>query len=104
MTGVPQDEQIIRKWVDERLRLWQADRFDSIRNFSPERPRAQQSGGKASVLSLFRPLSGLPGLRCLGTQGVAFGLICFGPLRGEKTRKIHRLHRPIFVNKTHPTA
>ena len=29
MKGVPQDKQIIEKWVDERLRLWQTDRFES---------------------------------------------------------------------------
>ena len=30
MKGVPQDKQIIEKWVDERLRLWQTDRFDIL--------------------------------------------------------------------------
>jgi hypothetical protein len=43
---------------------------DSIRNSSPE--RAQQNGGKASVLFLFRPFRAA-GTPCLGTQGVALG-------------------------------
>jgi len=30
MKGVPQDKEIITRWVDERLRLWQTDRFDIL--------------------------------------------------------------------------
>lgn len=30
MKGVPQDKEIITKWVEERLRLWQTDRFDIL--------------------------------------------------------------------------
>lgn len=30
MKGVPQDKEIITRWVDERLRLWQTDRFEIL--------------------------------------------------------------------------
>ncbi len=30
MKGVPADKEIIYRWVDERLKLWQTDYFDIL--------------------------------------------------------------------------